>query len=81
MSKLPDFVTRSVPRSVPASRVKELEAEVASLTAEVAHLKRQLAEARGGAPKPMTATERSRKLREKLKTAKRRPFGEQQFEG
>lgn len=77
---------RDVPRSVPASRVKalEAEAEIEMLTAEVAQLKRKLAEAHGGKPlvepkakpAPMTPAERVRKLR-----AKRKAEGALDFKG
>lgn len=69
---------REVPRSEPASKLKAALTEIDALHGEVAQLKRALAEARGGAPKPepVPAAERMRKMR-----AKKRPFGEQQFEG
>jgi hypothetical protein len=97
-NKLPDFVTkernapvtrdaavtREVPRSEPASRVRALEktikaqaTELEAQAGEIAQLKRMLAEARGGTPKPVPvpAAERMRKMRAKKKT------GVQQFEG
>jgi hypothetical protein len=73
-----DVTPREVPRSEPASRVKAMQAEIEALHGEVAHLKRQLAEARGGTPKPepVPAAERMRKMR-----AAKRAKGQVQFEG
>ncbi len=96
-SRLPEFVTREVPRSEPASRVKALEARIEELEDEVKQLKRLLAEANAklantanapantpanAANKPKTdRTAYQRELMRKRRAAKRRPFGEQQFEG
>jgi hypothetical protein len=57
-------VTKPVtPHLVAPSKLAALQAENEALTAEVAMLKRKLAEAAGGKPKPMTAAERQRKRR------------------
>jgi len=63
----PVTTPRDVPRTVAPSKLAAAEAEIAALTAEVAHLKRKLAEAGGGKPKPLTAAERKRNQRAKAK--------------
>lgn len=50
---------------VAPSVTRDYEAEIEALQAEVAMLKRALAEASGGKPKPMTAAERMKKSRER----------------
>jgi hypothetical protein len=51
---------------VPPDQLAMLQhAEIEALRAEVAMLKRKLAEAAGGKPKPLTAKERMKKMRSK----------------
>lgn len=66
-------VTPSRPVTVPVTPddpawKPSAQAQIDALVAEVAMLKRELAEARGGKPRPLTAAERMKKMRE----AKRR---------
>lgn len=67
-----------MPRSVPQSALTVAKAEIEALQAEVKQLKRQLAEAHGGAPKAMTTAERVRRHRAKLKA---KPSEVVEFEG